>query len=628
MADEMHSHTDLHRLFTRRVGIIATLALGLIAVAPFLSNLGVTYSWSYLKLLALQTAVLVTWAGLLAVWPARIKDLFRASGVGLPIALILAWGVLSRLWSNAPWAAAQPLVELTYMGLAVVGFANLFTHARIRQWFTAAYGCCAGLACLVYIPLKLGANARAATDSKAHMTVYPFDNPNVAAAFAILPMTVGASYAIAACGGRARSGAGILGGVVAIVCAVTIFVSGSAAALAGGIGALALAGVFACRGKMRKYLLIGLAVSAVLGSLLVVFVLSDTQWFAAQLGSRPALWKGGMALVAKAPVRGLGLGSFPVEYTSVYPLEYAAHDLWSAVVFKAHSLPLHIVAELGIVGLALAALLILFAVRQANVAARRARRGERILVYGLVCGCLGMLAQGLVGMPLHYIEGYVNLVLAVALIGGLSNSWRRLPMPSGSESPNLIRYAALVVLVVLYIFSAWPGFLSQIYQHQGMRAPNSSTERVEKFEKAISTGHTTLWTLEAYSELVNAYGRRGQFKLALEQLVTVNELAPNLGKVRKTEATVRLKLMQLDTATEAIMAYCRKDPFDANAYWIWRDILLAANKRRWLSAAQPKEAVRLLDIAERIDCKRLPKSDIQKMKPLFQRAANALERKP
>ena len=635
MTDTMDGQTDLQGLFTRRVNIIAALSLGLIAIAPFLSNTGLTYSWSYLKLFALQTAVLITWAGLLIVRPARVKDVFRASGVGLPIALILVWGVLSRLWSSAPWAAVQPLIELATMGLAVIGLANLFAHRQVRRWFTIAYGCCAGLACLVYAWLKLGA------DAEAQMTVYPFDNPNVAAAFAILPMTVGASYAAAAFRRRSRD-AGILGGVVAVVCAVAIVVSGSMAALIAGIGSLVLVGVFAFPGKMRKRLLIGLAILAVLGLLLVVFVLSDTDWFAAHLGSRPAMWKGGMALVAKAPVWGLGLGSFPVEYTSVYPLEYAAHELWSPVVLKAHSLPLHIVAELGIVGLAFAAALIFFAARTANAAARSAHRRERILLRGLVCGCLGMLAQGLVGMPLHYIEGYVNLVLAVALIGGLSNSWRR-PTPPGDESPSLIRYAAPVVLVALCIVSAWPGLLSQIYQHQGMQAPNNSIERVERFEKAISTGHTTLWMLEAYGELVNVHGRRSEFELALEQLETVNDLAPNLGKFKMTEAEVRLKLVQSGTArteeearlklaqftmaTQAIVAYCRKDPFNPRAYWIWRDILLDANKRRWLPAAQPQEAVRLLSIAERTNCRRLPKSDIQKMKPLFLRAAAALKGK-
>ena len=661
MTDAMDGQTDPDRLFTRRVTIIAALALGLIAIAPFLSNTGLTYSWSYLKLLALQTAVLITWTGLLMVQPVRVKDLFRASGVGLPVALILVWGVLSRLWSSAPWAAVQPLLELTVMGLAVVGLANLFTRRQVRQWFTVAYGCFAALACLAYIPSKLEA------EGEARMTVYPFDNPNLAAAFAILPMTVGASYAIAACLGRARSGAGILGGIVAVVCGIAILVSESAAALIAGIGALALVGVFACRPKTRKRVLIALAALAVAGSLLVVFVLGDTPWFAAHLGSRPALWKGGVALVAKAPVQGLGLGSFPVEYTSVYPLEYAAHELWSAVVLKAHSLPLHVAAELGIVGLALAALLIFFVARRARVAARRARRGERILVYGLVCGCLGMLAQGLVGMPLHYIEGYVNLVLAVALIGGLSG--RRTgglelpaatsappmpPTPPGDESPNLIRYAGPLLLLVLYLFTAWPGLLAQNRLREGIHVPRAdlhrAVERIELLEGAVSVGWPTLWTVTARHELANTSWEWAQFldrersrrhlakqafEAALEHVQAIDRLAPNFGNCRKKEAMIQLKLARdgddarggdrIEAATRAIIDYCRKDPFDIEAYQTWQDILTSAQHRGRPGIAQPKEAARLLEIAEKFDCKRLPKADIQKMKPLFQRAARELK---
>ena len=640
MAEEMHSHMGLHRLFTRQVRIIALLALGLIALAPFLSNLGLTYSWSYVKLFALQAAVLITWAGLLAVRPVRTDELLGASGVGLPMVLIFAWALLSTLWSNARWAATQPLIELAYMGLAVVGLANLFTAARIRQWFTTAYGCAAGLACLIYVPLKIEANAQRATNPQAPMTVYPFDNPNVAAAFAILPMTVGFSYAVAACRGRAARRAGVLGGIVAVICGAAIVVSGSAAALAGGAGALVLVGVFACRGKLRKHLLIALVALAALGALAIAGGLWRTPWFAAQLGARPALWKGAMALVEKAPVRGLGLGSFPVEYTSVYPREYAAHELWSPVVEKAHSLPLHVVAELGLVGLALAALLIAFAARRAAVANYRAVGTERVLLRGLVCGCLGMLAQGLVGVPLHYVEGYTGLVLALAMIGGLGNSWWRRTPPSSEPSP-LARRLPAAILALLFLATAGPGLLSQIYQRQGMHAPRRSTERVEKLEDAVSACWPTLWTFYARDELANATLEWGQFvehrpeqkefakqvfQAGLEQMQAVNRLAPNLGRTRKKEAVIRLKLGQVDAAAEAVIDYCRKDPFDAGAYDVWRDILSAARRQGRTQLARPEEAVRLLKGAEKKDCKRLPRAKAHAIKLFFEAAAAALSR--
>ena len=647
MSGEMHSDQGLDRLLTFRVRVIAAFALGLVVIAPFLSNLGVTYSWSYLKLFALQTAVCIAWTGLLVVRPVRMGELLAASGVGLPMAAILAWCLLSTTWSGSRWAATQPLVELGYMGLAVVGFANLLSGARIRGWFTAAYGCAAGLACLVYIPGKLVADARRATDPKAHLAVYPFDNPNVAAAFAILPMTVGVSYVIAACAGRARAGAGVLGGVVAAACGAAIAASGSAAAMAGGAGAVVLVGVFSCRGKIRRYLLEGLAVLVVLVLLWPVIApgLWPKAWLSGQLGARPAMWQGGLALAEKAPVTGLGLGSFPIEYSHVYPHEYAAHELWSSVVWKAHCLPLHIVAEVGIVGLVLAAVLILFVARKASIASHRAGRGERALLLGLVCGCLGMLAQGLVGMPLHYIEGYTNVVLALAIIGGMANSsWGRTP-PDAKPS-RLTRYAVPAFLLI-YAVTAGPGLLSQVRLSEGVHVPiddlRRAPERVEKLEGAVDACWPTPWTLTALDELANTTWVWGSFleqepertefakkvfQAGLEKIETVNRLAPNFGKFKKKEAQIRWKLGQIDLAAEAIISYCQKDPFDRGAYNIWTDILRAAARRRRPQIARPDEAVRLLEIAEKFDAKRLPSSEARKLSQPFREILGRLPGRP
>jgi len=630
MSGELHGHQGLDGLFTSRVRVIAAFALGLVVIAPFLSNLGVTYSWSYLKLFALQTAVCIAWAGLFVVRPVRTGKLLAASGVGLPISLILAWCLLSTTWSGSRWAATQPLVELGYMGLAVVGFANLFAGARIRGWFTAAYGCAAGLACLVYVPLKLLADARRATDPEAHLAVYPFDNPNVAAAFAILPMTAGVSYVIAACTGRARARTGVLGGVVAAACGAAILVSGSAAAMAGGAGAVVLVGVFSCRGKVRRHLLEGLAVLVVLVLLwpLIAPGLWPKSWLAGQLGSRPAMWQGGLALAEKAPVTGLGLGSFPIEYSQVYPLDYGAHELWSPVVWKAHCLPLHIVAEAGIVGLVLAALLIFFIARRASIASRRAGRGERALLLGLVCGCLGMLAQGLVGMPLHYVEGYTNVVLALAIIGGMANSsWGR-TLPDVKPS-RLIRYAAPALLVVLHLVTAGPGLLSQIYHRQGRHTPQRQTaRRISKLDAAINTGWTTRWTLDARDQLANTYYLARRFEDALKQVEEADGFAPNFAKFRKKKAIVCLELGQVDAAAEAIISYCQKDPFDKGAYRTWANILRAAARQRRPQIARPDEAVRLLAIAEKFNAKRLPSSEARKLGQPFREILGRLRGKP
>ena len=117
MAFEQQSHLTAERRLRYRSRLVAVLALAPIVALPFLCNLGVTFSWSYLKLFALQTAVLVACAGLFIVRPAGAVRMLGASGVGLPMVFVLLWGAMSTMWSNVPWAAVQPLVELGYMAL-------------------------------------------------------------------------------------------------------------------------------------------------------------------------------------------------------------------------------------------------------------------------------------------------------------------------------------------------------------------------------------------------------------------------------------------------------------------------------------------------------------------------------
>ena len=113
--------------------------------------------------------------------------------------------------------------------------------------------------------------------------------------------------------------------------------------------------------------------------------------------------------------------------------------------------------------------------------------------------------QDLLTSPLAVLD---VLLLAVVI-------YQLLLLVRGTRTANMM--IALAVLVVFYLVTAGPGLLSQIYYRQGMQAPDGSTERVEGLEKAISTGHITVRTLKGYGELVNVYGRRGEFELALER---------------------------------------------------------------------------------------------------------------
>ena len=591
MAFEHHSHLSSERRLELQVRLVALLAFAPIIVLPFLHNLGVSRLWSYPKLVALQAAAVTAWAGLLIVRPSRFEQILRSSGVGPPMVLLLGWGALSAAWSGARWTAAQPLVELGYMALALTGFAYLLTSTTIRKWFLTAYGLAAGGACLAYVicyPL-----------SGTHMKVYPFGNPNVAAAFAILPLAVGAAYAISAAAGRVPVRVGLIGGTVALASGAAVVVSRSAAGGMSAAGALVLVAVFSFRGRLRRRLL---EVLCSVGLLILLWPLLapglwPERWIREHAGPRPAIWQGAAELAGERPLFGLGLGSFFVEYARVHPLDYAAHRQKSAMVENAHCVPVHVVIELGLVGVALAAWLVYRAVRNARQATRRAGHFERAMLRGLVCGGIGMLTQGLVSTSLHQPECSINLVLALALIGGAASVWWRRNVP-GRKRALFLRVLPVLLLAAVFLMTAAPGAISQFHMHRAWTTQaDQPAPRIRSLRKAIAATWPTRATLEARIKLADVYQQTGHLREALDHLHAVNVLAPNFGKSKRHQADLLLRLGRIEQASNAIWAYCRKDPFDPTAQALWVDILKEATRQQKPYAARPREAVKLLTIA-------------------------------
>lgn len=609
MGFEHHSHLTMERRLQFQGRLVALFALAPIVALPFLHNIGVSYLWSYPKLFALQTATFIAWAGLLVVRPARFEDMLRASGIGLPVVALLAWAALSASWSNARWTVAQPLVELCYMALAVVGFANLLSGTKTRRWFTTAYGISAGGACLAYIicyPL-----------SRSHMRVYPFGNPNVAAAFAIVPMAVGAAYALSWAMRRVSARAGVVGGLVAWTCGGAILVSRSTAGMVAAAGALVVVAVLSFRGRTRKLLLEVLCFAAAV--LLVWPLLAPglwpEAWLRRQAGARPAIWQGAARLAREQPMQGLGLGSFFVEYARVHPLDYAAHRQTSSVVENAHCFPVHIVIELGVVGAALAAWVLFRSLRNARNASHRAGHQDRALLRGLTCGGLGMLAQGLVSTSLHQVECTINLVLALALIGGTASVWWQRSVPV--RQPSLaFKVVALLFLAGMYVATAGRGLAGQFYMHQGMgQGPVGA--RIGKLRQSVAVSWPTISALRARIQLARSYEATGHIQEALGQLRVVDSLAPNFGKTKLYEAKLRLRSGEVDEAAAAIIAYCRKNPFDRAAYRIWTAILAEATRVGRPHAARPRQAVGFLSIATERNVRTLRPHEASAMKQPF-----------
>ncbi len=620
-----------------RPDALAALVFLLLLAMPFLCNLNVTYAWSYLKLFVLQTTALLAWCRILLKRLHPAHELRGVSAVVIPMVLLLVWAAMSAMWSAQPWAVLRPLIELAYMAAAAAGLASLFASAEARRPFVLLYGAAATGACIAYVVCY--------GQAETHMKAYPFENPNVAAAFAIVPMAVGAAYAASAIARKVSPAAGAFGAVVMCLCGTAILVSQSASGLAAGAGAVVMVLVFSLPGRARRSALEVLAVLAILGALWPVLApeLWPCQWdiwLRRQLGIRPALWSGALELARERPLFGFGLGTFFVEYARVHPIGYAAHQYATNTVDKAHCLPLHVAVELGAVGLALSIWLFVRAFRCASRAVHDAKGKDPILLRGLVCGAAGMLAQGLISESIHQPECTVHLVLALALVAGISSGARHQPRTSAPAFKKGWAAALLCTFAAIYMLTAVKPLCGQIHLRRAEHKPRNQWDRRaralneairmswpwEQLVRSVWPGlwdslpdvrWPTLWTLQARLKLAQVYADAERHRDALEEAKAVDRLAPNLADVRRMLAALYLQQGQLENATRSIISYCNKDPFDRKAYELWATILHAATERGHPFAAQPQKAIEFLHNAERMSPPRLRATDARALMQPF-----------
>ena len=613
MSAEFESHLASDKSFNRQITIAAAGSLLFIVIMPLLSGWktsSITYHWAYLKFFSFQIAVSIAWAAIFLSRPGRMEDVFSAAGIGFPIALFVAWAGLSVAWSSHPWAATQPIVELGYLALAILGFANLFRRSRTRRAFLAAYASAGGVALFLYTIICFFSMDR--------MKVFPFANPNVAAAFSLVPLAAGASFVLAALRRNVRPRIGIFGFIVTAISLAALVTTKSAAGMIAALSGVILLLIFTLPRRPRRIVVETIAVVAIL--ILLWPVLASEfwpgEWISGHFGARPAMWQGAWKLAAEKPIAGHGLGSFFVEYSRFYPREYATHPYYSPVLENAHSVPLNLVVELGLVGLALALWIVISAFANAARAAREADGFDRALVAGLACGILAMLAQALVSNELHQVECAVNLALALALIGGIGHgNWVRV-------APIIRRFAWLRIVLAgavaaLFILTGVRGLLGEVFMHRGYVDSLATPDRIRALERSIAVSWTSETILRARVELVRLYYTSGYLESAYAEIRHADKLAPNLGKVRLFRAAIALDLNNLDDAVESIVSYTRKDPFDKQAYELWLKIAAQAARMGQPERGRAEEAGRLLSLIDEHETPRLTRDEARNLRRAF-----------
>jgi O-antigen ligase len=369
-----------------------TVGLCMFVVVSFLEVLSQVGSFGITKVIGFLLAL--SWLAYVSTRSSAGEQDFVTSHptVSYLLAIFVAWSGVSLLWSEFPGESLQSTFRY---GQNALLFLIVFTAVRERKhavWVFAAFVAGATISAMFAImnPVDPGQYDVA----RASGTIA---DPNELAAVLVVGMILGGVlFAI-----MRRSPLTRLALLAAIIlCAGGLFVTLSRGGLLA-LGFSMLAALFlAGRYRLLAWTGATLAILVTVGYFALVAPPEARDRITKVDGGtgRTDIWNVGWRMVEAHPVRGIGSGNFP--HASIhYFLEPGALQYGEFFIDHpkvAHNMYLHVLAELGIVGLAMFVSLIGFSVvATINAAQRFQRAGDRdmeLLARGLVVGILGLLA--------------------------------------------------------------------------------------------------------------------------------------------------------------------------------------------------------------------------------------------
>lgn len=310
------------------------------------------------------------------------------------VAGFLAWSAMSAFWSESRGAAATSTLRYALDAMLIPITFSAIRERKQVVWIFAVF------VVGTLLSVAWGVSHGKTTGGVAAAQVGRLAGANVEANVLATLLIVSTIFAGALVVVQRRWP---LGRGLAIVAAIGAMVTFFGTFSRGGLVALAVVLLVGCvyTAKWRPaFIALALCV-ALVGA---VFLRDTTSTAVQRLTStstsgRSDLWKVGLRMVKANPVVGVGSGNYAVaepHYLLVSPGEIAAVDLILDDPFPAHNMYLQVLAEMGVVGLALFLAIILLsigaAVKAVKVFGARGERSMEVLGRALVLGIVGFLA--------------------------------------------------------------------------------------------------------------------------------------------------------------------------------------------------------------------------------------------
>ena len=341
------------------------------------------------------------------------------------LAIFVAWSTLSMLWAEHGSAALS--ASFRYFQDLLL-FLIVFTAIRRREhavWMASAFVSGATLAAvfaIVYHP-----DPGEYDVARASGTV---GDPNELAAVLVAGIILAGVLIVL----LKRSPLFRLAATgAAVICALGLFITFSR----GGLVALAcamVASIFVA-GRWRPAIVTTMACIALLGvAYFAFFAPQESRDRVTKIDGgtgRTDIWRIGGRMVSAHPIRGVGSGNFRLVSGRYLLRKPGAvrHDFFIREPKVAHNMYLHVLAELGVVGLSMFLAILAFAVACAFRAARRfANAGDRdmeLLTRGLILAIIGLLSADFFLSGQFSKQLWLLLGLAPALLGIAKTRARR-----------------------------------------------------------------------------------------------------------------------------------------------------------------------------------------------------------
>lgn len=335
--------------------------------------------------------------------------------------LFLSWGALSLLWAESVGAGATELSRYALnMLLVPIVFSAVRTRAHVTWvlWvflggalLSAAYG--------VIFPSTDPFAPGGTRLSGAGL------NPNFLASLSVVATVLGVALAA---NRDSPPGARAAAAAAAALCALSVAATGSRGGLLSLTVVFVLGMLYAGKGRRLAITFAGVAVAAAVVLYIGTFAPAEIRERVLVVeggAGRTDIWTVGWRMVEDNPVRGVGLGNF--EVSSIHYLLEPGALLRDEIIVDhaktAHNLYLHVLSELGVVGLVLFGTILVLSIGSAAAAARRFRamgdRSLEIAARAVVVAAAGVLtadffASGQFSKPLWMLLGLGPALLAIA----------------------------------------------------------------------------------------------------------------------------------------------------------------------------------------------------------------------